>query len=655
MKKKDERTAPTHTSALNGAFSAPRLFLFALLFTFLFANISQAADAPKSPPFVPTDPIMPISQLKPGMKGTARTVVHGTEIVSFPVEILEILPRREKPNNLILIRASGKVIEDAGGIAAGMSGSPVYVNGKLVGAIGYGWSFSRHDLALVTPIEDMIAIWDNPERIPSFSPPVQIPEKPIEVKSADKKAAPVSDAQKPAAEDTPDASAEGPVSDDLSGHIFVQGLSPRMTEAMGGLLGRKAIPFGGGSAGTEKKVKYNARLQPGASITTALAWGDVEISAFGTLTAVSKDGRFIGFGHPFAELGTTSAALLEAKIARVIPGLDHPFKIGTTGDIIGILTQDRPQGIGGRIGTFAPAAGCTINFTDTDAGRSFKRSFKMVQSPYQFSQLASTAITGCIENLWGRAGGGSAKITTRFSGNPSIEKWKRTNIFFSEKDVLDEMLKEFNLLTDLFAVNQFQELRPFGIDVTVELTQDPRILYVEDVEVPKDVVFHPGDTVSFDITLRPWRKAPFKRTYSLVIPQKISGICELLVRGGGIAEENAEYMEAGWRSISSLPILLDELDAKETNDQMVIELRGQESLEAQIKKAKSATPDDLMNDKLKSEQKHEKMKEGSMRIVRTNYYVDGLIHRLIKVEPNQPDGSVKSQTASGDEETGDSE
>jgi hypothetical protein len=226
--------------------------------------------------------------------------------------------------------------------------------------------------------------------------------------------------------------------------------------------------------------------------------------------------------------------------------------------------------------------------------------------------------------------------------------WKRTNIFVSETDVAEDMLAEFKLLTQMFAVNQFQELRPFGIDVDVEVTQEPRVLYIEDVVAPKDTL-HPGDRVSFDITLRPWRKDPFVRTYSLTIPENVTGIAQLLVRGGGIAEEDAEYLHEAWRSISSLPILLQELDAKETNDQIVMEIRGQEALEKQLSRAREGNPDDLMNDKLKSEMRDEKMKEGSMRVVRTNYYVDGIIHRLIKIEDSSGGEEDETEDEAGEE------
>jgi hypothetical protein len=349
----------------------------------------------------------------------------------------------------------------------------------------------------------------------------------------------------------------------------------------------------------------------------------------------------VAFAHPFLSLGPTAAVLTDARISTVIPSVNNSFKLGTTGDIIGIVTQDRPQGIGGRIGRFAPAASVTVRLKDTDSGREHRKSFQMVQDKYLLSNLASPSIVGSIEELWGRVGGGSAKVTAVYSGSTIRDGWKRTNIFVSESDVTKAMIEEFKLMTQMFAVNPFQELRPFGIDVDVEITQEPRVLYIENVVLPKGP-FYPGDQISFDITLRPWRRDPFVRTYSLTVPKKVSGIAQLLVRGGGIAEEDAEYRQEAWRSISSLPILLREIEAKETNDQIVMEIRGQEALEDQISRAREGNPDDLMNDKLKSEIRDEKMREKSMRVVRTNYYVDGIIHKLIKIEESSsadPDGA----------------
>ncbi|MDR1966080.1 MAG: hypothetical protein LBQ36_05170 [Synergistaceae bacterium] len=629
-----------------------RFAALALCFILLKAGVGDCAPSKKNDyePFVPSDPIIRVSDIRPGMKGQCLTVMRGTEIVSFQAEVIDVLPTGGTPKNLILVKVSGQAVDETG-IAAGMSGSPFYIDGKLAGAIGYGWNFSDHKKGLVTPIEDMIDVWNNPEMIPSFDLPPLVAEAPPEASRDERVPLPapasgdveivdvtlVSSGDKAASGDKIPSGDLKPASRDLAGNIFISGVSDRMRGQMSGLLGKDAIPIGGASEGSFKEVSYNHRMRPGMAIGASVLWGDVEVSSIGTLTAVSKDGRFLAFAHPFLQLGPTAAALTDARILNVVSSVNNPFKLGQTGKIIGIVTQDRPQGIGGRVGRFAPVASVAINLKDIDSGRDYKKAFQMIQDKYLLSNLASPAIVGCIEGLWGRVGGGSAKITATYSGSALRGGWKRTNIFVSETDVAAQMLEEFKLLTQMFAVNQFQELRPFGVNVDVEITQEPRVLYIEDVVLPKGP-FHPGDRVSFDITLRPWRKDPFVRSYSLTVPKNVTGIAQLLVRGGGIAEEDAEYLHEAWRSISSLPILLKELDAKETNDQIVMEIRGQEALEDQISRARKGDPDDLMNDKLKSEMRDEKMKDGAMRVVRTNYYVDGIIHKLIKIDGSSRGG-----------------
>lgn len=602
--------------------------------------IAAVASQAHAAPFVPTDEIMPISEIKPGMKGMCWTVVRGNERVSFPVEVIDVVSGSGAPRDLIMIRAYGPVIEATGGIAAGMSGSPMYIGGRLAGAIGYGWSFSRHDIGLVTSIEDMMNVWNKPERVPSFSPAPIIPDEP----ASDDMAA--SDDILPPDED--DEGEEDAVSADvikvegwgeferLTPPIGVSGVSRRAADRIGASLGARVVPFSGTGRSAAKGVKYGTSLRPGDAIGASLVWGDVEVSAIGTLSAAAADGRFIAFAHPFTQSGTTSAALTEAHISSVVPSIESPFKVGTTGSIIGIITQDRPEGIGGRFASFAPAASCTIKVKDIDAGTESVKSFQMVNDPFLISQLASSAAAGCIEEVWGRSGGGSARVCATFSGGALMKGWSRTNVFVSAQDVIADLETELSALVGIFSLNQFQELRPFGVQIEVELTSDPRVVYIEDVKV-QDGPYRPGEPVTFDITLRAWRQAPITRSYTLAVPENVSGICELMVRGGGVAEEEAEYTEARWRSISSLPILLKELDARESNDQLVLEIRGQEAMEDLIRRAQTGSPSELMNDKLKSELREEKEAEGSMKVIRTNYFVDGMVQRLIRVDKDAPD------------------
>lgn len=595
-------------------------------------------------PFVPKDPILPLAKVVPGMKAEVRTVVSGTKIISFPVKILGIVPRKETPRNLILIQGEGPLMETVG-IAQGMSGSPVYVGGKLVGAIGYGWPFSDKRLGLVTPIEDMVKIFDWRDKIPSFSPAPKISNEPMSPDVRKQPAPLVSPDQKTA---SPDKKEKMPIEEisaevvaalqqeplvPLAPPLMTSGISERMSEKMGVVLGRPVLSLGGiaplGTASTGGKL-----LAPGASIGGAFAWGDVTIGAIGTLTAVGNDGRFLGFGHPFMGRGAVAFPLMESNVVHVIPGLEMAFKLGYLGKIVGIVTQDRPQGIGGQLGLLAPAASCTLRFNDVDAKKTTVRRFQMMQDPFLLSQISALAITGSIEDIWGRKGQGTARITTRFNG-PGLpaEGWARTNMFYSEKDLTSEVLKEFTLLASLMALNPFQEIRPFGMDVDIEITENPRILYVQQIETPKKSFYKPGEKLEVTVIFRGWRKQPFSKKFELTIPSQMVGMGEVLVRGGGIDEEQSDALNMGWRAISTLPELLGELDAKETNDQIVVEIRGQEELPQKGKKGPS--PEDVMDDKLQAQLRLEKLKNGSMRVVRTNYYVHGLLRKLIQIgDPN---------------------
>lgn len=611
------------------------LLLAALLFFCTRAFALSSGDLSVRP-FVPRDPILPLVKVVPGMKAEVRTVVSGTKIISFPAKILGIVPRKETPRNLILIQGEGPLMESVG-IAQGMSGSPVYVGGKLVGAIGYGWPFSDKKLGLVTPIEEMVKIFDRRNRIPSFIPAPRVSDEPISPdvpKPSLPQASP--DERVPIKELSPEvvAALQREPLVPLAPPLMTSGISERMSEKIGAILGRPVLSLGG-TAPSSSALTNGKVLAPGASIGGAFAWGDVTIGAIGTLTAVGSDGRFLGFGHPFMGRGAVAFPLMESTVVHVIPGLEMAFKLGYLGNIVGIVTQDRPQGIAGQFGLLAPAASCTLRINDVDAKKITTRRFQMVQDPFLLSQISALAITGSLEDVWGRKGQGTARITTRFNG-PGLpaEGWARTNMFYSEKDLTSEMLKEFTLLSGLMALNPFQEIRPFGMDIDVEITEDPRVLYVQQIEIPQKSFYKPGDKLDVTVTFRGWRKQPFMKKFELTIPSQMVGMGEVLVRGGGIDEEPSGALGMGWRAIGTMPELLGELDAKETNDQVVVEIRGQEALPQKGKKAPS--PEDVMEDKLQAQLRMEKLKNGSMRVLRTNYYVYGLLRRLVQIgDPNE--------------------
>jgi len=619
-------------------------FRTALLAFFLTACLAVPGMATS---FVPVSPTLAVSELRPGMSGEAHTVLKGQSVVKFPVTIVSVIPKKGVPKHLVLIRASGPLIEKTGGIAAGMSGSPVFIDGKLIGAIGYGWNFSDHKLGLVTPIEDMVSVFDWKDIKPDFyrAPPQAPAPSSDDVVSADVTSGDVEP------EGAEPGSAPGREVDETTGPdketkglsvLFADGLSERAIENLSGKLNHRILSVGGNPGLDVPPVQKVGNMVPGEAVGVLLAWGDVNLGATGTLTTVSKDGRFVAFAHPFINGGAVAYPLTKAWVHDVIPSIESPFKLGTPLSIIGTVTQDRPQAIGGRLNVYPPSFDFTVNFDDVDNKRKDKKRFHIAMAPFLLSKLSPEALSGLLDDLWGQIGAGTAKLSLTVEGPDIPRGWTRNNIFFSDKDLTKETLKEFKELVDIIALNPFTEIAPLGFRLDVEMTATPRILLIEDVKLEKKK-FRPGEKVKVEVTLRPYRKVPFKRTFELTVPQNAIGKASIIVRGGGIGEPEQDSILEGKTTIRNLPALLEELSVRETNNQVVVEILAQESPKARTG-GKALPEDEDIEDpddkpELLSEITEKKIKEGSMRLFNSNFFVDGLQKRDISVTGNFQGGA----------------
>lgn len=643
-----------------------------------FALCAGACAAEKPQKFVPTEPVMPLSQIKPGMTGYAKTVFAGTKITPFEISVIGVLPRKTSPKNLIVIEVKDEYVRAHGGIAAGMSGSPVYIDGKLIGAIGYGWTFADSNLGMVTPIEEMVQAMEWKDEIPDFKiPPVPL-EKPLSADVKPKPAAKDKTAQKTKTDKKPEVAgepklpAEGKLEKKMM-PLMVDGISERMSKRLEKQFGVEVVPFGT-KAEAGSPVNLGWKPEPGAAIGAVLAWGDFSAGGIGTLTALSKDGRFIAFAHPMFNRGAVSYAMTEAGIVKIIPSLTSSFKLGYIDSIAGVITQDRPQAIGGRLGRLAAAYSYTVNFKDADTGRSATKRFQTVADPFIGPELGATGIVGLIDAEWSRKGQGTAMLTYSVDGGNMKPAWARRDIFFSEKDIVKSLQKEVEAMNKVIAHNKFREIAPYGVTVNVELTQEPRIVYVEKIEIrDKKELYSPGDKLTVDVTFRPWRKDAVVKTFELTVPENAMAFCEVTARGGGIEEPVQEPLVTGTRAITSFKELIRELSAKEANNQLIVEIGGPEDpTEGKDEKAEpgknrgkiasdatagkdggkdkagskagaqrgkkdakeSFSPADLLEDRFVSEIKAERIKSGAMVIADTNYYVDGVQRTFIKIKPN---------------------
>jgi hypothetical protein len=335
--------------------------IFSAILTLALANFA-VAQKPVTTPKAPSQPNGPelfrVEDLRPGMKGVARTVFSGSDTQEFGVEILGVLPGFPGPRqSAIIAKLSGSNV-DRTGVFAGMSGSPVYIDGKIVGAIAFSFPFSKEPIAGITPIKQMIDLFDK------GSDENQKPKEPRAVSFA--QVASVEwkpNLPKPAISGAPllaPVSAGSPLMP-LLGQQMVPIATPLV---FGGitqeslsmfapqLLANGLLPVSGvgGSAAITPLAEVNANtFPPGSSISVQLVRGDYSLAAAGTVTM--RDGnRIYAFGHPFLSLGASDMPMTESSVVTVIPNANNSFKLAVPGRMVGSISQDRASGIFGLLG-----------------------------------------------------------------------------------------------------------------------------------------------------------------------------------------------------------------------------------------------------------------------------------------------------------------
>ena len=308
----------------------------ALVLTALLGLAPAAAD---EKPASPRDDIFPMSAVRPGMKGYGLTVKQGTKIERFEVEVIDIIRNHLVKQDVILVRCLGEAFADHQ-IAQGMSGSPIYFDGKLAGALAYTWSQAKHPIGGVTPIEIMLAEGDRKleGRAPGMLPRTRL-------RRGDPKPIASSTELRP-----------------IGTPITVAGFSAASRQALAAEFAPQGFTVcgGGAAAGGPMKgaqwVNLDAPMEPGGSIVVDLLRGDYSASALGTCTHV--DGKKVyGFGHEFNLLGETLLPMSVGYVYTILASRDISFKLGSSIRQVGALVQDRPACIVGHLGKAAEDLG----------------------------------------------------------------------------------------------------------------------------------------------------------------------------------------------------------------------------------------------------------------------------------------------------------
>lgn len=474
--------------------------------------------------------IFPLDQVEPGMRGKGKTVIQGTKIEDFNVEVISVIPQTPPTPPLVMIQVSGDVIDRSGGIAAGMSGSPIYIEDKLLGAIGYGYSYTDHRVGLVTPAEPMLELiqqpqdgeeaWDLPEGITPLRSP-----------------------------------------------LLVSGFGGRALELLTNSLDRFNLEVIPGASGVSNQDF--GELEPGSAFGVQLLRGDFQAASFGTVTYVDDD-RFVGFGHPFTHQGEVNYFVTPATVHHTMANLEFPFKVASAGPTVGTLDQDRAAGVAGRLDGGPEYLPVTLRVIDKDRKKEREFYVESVLDDSLVMQLVTSSVYQGIDATLDRIGQGTAYVRIEYNADNLPNRIIRENMYFSESDIAVWTLYDLIEGLELLIHNRFQAVELSNVEVDVEVERKRNTATIEKA-VPVQSQVRPGETVEVEVSIRPYRGKVEQRVLRVPIPEDtLPGLTTISVRSGG----------SGY--YSTKPTVHTGLQPQEDNEEKRRDLTGGESLEKLI-------------------------------------------------------------------------
>ena len=570
-----------------------KLFLSVLMILLIPQAVSAMAE------------IMPLNQVKSGMSGVGYTIIDNTgKIQPFNVEIVGVTANGKGSASMIMARASGDLINKTGGVLQGMSGSPIYVDGKLIGALAIGIKEMSPYTFFITPIESMIKIWDLPD------------------KRAEDRIAQITEKEN-SAEEKSLIFFSGFDSNSLN---FLQNeLSP---------LGFKDF-FAAPSAGSNTIIKHNASLVPGAAVGVAVVYGDFTVGATGTVTAVDNE-RILGFGHSFAHSGNVNYFMTDSAVLGPISGVNgNGMRVASVGNIIGRINQDREAGIAGIIGKFPTVVPITVrvknNALNTD--ETYKASIAYNESliPKLGASIVYAALSrsaDCLENSTIKI---NFNIKTNVTENGTIS---RQNMFYHDTDAGQVSIVEILQALNLICSNVTAESDIYEIEVDAEINGGRQSASLVSA-VPDKKVVKPGDTVRLNVTIQPYRKPEETITIPYTVPLNArEGNFTLNIHSGALVQSTQNNSNGGIRPSTEPPSKEYEKRIRSflnmgRNDQIVIEPNA--TLSPKSNKERKAELKRVQKAQERLERLGRSTNVSPIQRLDSNYIIDNVIQASINV------------------------
>ena len=501
----------------------PRRLLATLVIVLFFASALRSQGGPE---------FFPISEIRPGLKGVGRTVFEGDKVEEFQVEILGVVKNAIAPkHDIILARLSGGPLDKAG-VIAGMSGSPVYVDGKLVGAVALSFPFSKEPLTGITPIEEMLRVV--PEG--TLPPPTHVATNlgfRIARTSTDPvgRLIPEDNAELPPLNRCIPAPAGAGSPFGLRLPLRFAGFASEAVQAYAPLLREMGFePIQGGAlSGPDSSAPFKTDMAPGSMISLLLVQGDLSLSIDCTVTYRRGD-QIYACGHRALLAGPTEIPFAPARVVAVVPSLASSFKVDAPGPLVGTIRQDRFSAIYGVVGTKARLIPVRVHI-DTTLNKQEDYRFEMVQDPFLSPLLLSLALPSTLS----ATERGMGPSTLEFKGKILLSGGESVEV----EDVVSGDIGMANIAASAISTpltyllgSGFPNLRVEGIDLSIVSRNEKRVATLEQVWSTKSEV-RPGDHIEVTALSRtPWGE-PVIQKIPVDIPESVTDKMLSLVVGSG--------------------------------------------------------------------------------------------------------------------------
>ncbi|HKA02325.1 MAG TPA: SpoIVB peptidase S55 domain-containing protein [Candidatus Solibacter sp.] len=451
-------------------------------------------------------PFFPIKDLKPGMRGVGRTVFSGSKVEEFQVEILGVLDNIGPKESLILGRLSGGPLEHTG-VMQGMSGSPVYVDGKLVGAVAMAFPFAKDPIAGIRPIDAMVRAAAAPAPSPASNPAAQRAalapaerdltrffSRPVAVSSGDARLV------------------------DIATPISFGGFSRATLDAFGpqlraiGLEPRQGVTGGSTLTGA---MGNPADIRPGSMISVALMSGDLTVGADGTVTYVDGS-KVYAFGHRFLDIGATAMPFARADVLTLLANTNTSFKISAAREWMGTISQDRNIMIAGELGRRPPMVPVTIKLSrDGRALESYQ--LQMVNDTLLSPLLLQMAVFSSIDETERTVGASTIRLSGEVEFQNAPAPLRVNNLYSSDNGSAMQVSLSTAVPVAFAMQSGFDGLKLKKVTLNIDSSDTKKQLAIDGITISRREV-HAGDKVQLNVALAGENGVEVNRTVDYTIP-----------------------------------------------------------------------------------------------------------------------------------------